>query len=273
MIRQLILLFMTLAAFLPAFASDADLQQQLSGVCKDSIFVLRQPDASKDIEFDSQGNRLGTPKPAYWFENAAFRCSKVAAKNGDVRFEGQRLVLEYDVSQKDFVPRLLGKKVRVMIKNPGESAQLTAVLRKLFLAKDENVRDAAPDYWQRFLHPELRDAVRAEYKLPKDEPKVRVVPNQTPNKPDGTTPPKALYDPDPRYPKLAQKENKQAVSVLWVVIDRNGSPTAVTVVRPAGNGFDDMAAEAVKGWKFQPATKEGFPVPVQVKIEVNFRLY
>ncbi len=248
------------------------MQQQLTDVCRNSIIVLRQPDGSNNLEFDAQGNRIGTSKPAYWFENAAFQCATVKVKKRRVGFEGKRFVLEYDVSQKDFVSRPLGKKVRVTIENPGQSTQLTAVLRKLFLTKDENLRDAAPDYWQRFLHPELRDAVRAEYKLPKDEPKDRVMPNQTPKKADGTSPPKALHDPEPRYPKLAKEENKQAMSVLWVVIDKNGNPTAITVLRPAGHGFDDMAAEVVKGWKFRPAMKEGAPVPVQVKIEMNFRL-
>lgn len=271
MIRHLVSLVISLVIFLPAFGSDADLQQQLSDVCG-SMVVLRQPDGSGNIDFDAQGNRLGTPKPAYWFENAASQCSTVKVKNGDASFEGKRLVLEYDLSQKGFVPRPLGKKVRVTIKNPGDSAQLAQIVRKLFLGKDENLRDAAPDYWQRFLHPELCDAVRAEYKLPKEEPKDRLVPNRTPKKPDGTTPPKEIHSSEPEYPRLARKEKKDGMSALWVIIDENGRPTAITVLRPAGHGFDDMAAEVVKGWKFQPATKEGAPVPVQVKIEFNFRL-
>jgi len=38
-------------------------------------------------------------------------------------------------------------------------------------------------------------------------------------------------------------------------------------------GLDEKAIEAVRQWKFKPATKDGHPVAVQVNIEVSFRLY
>jgi TonB family protein len=38
-------------------------------------------------------------------------------------------------------------------------------------------------------------------------------------------------------------------------------------------GLDEKAIEAVKQYRFNPATFEGHPVPAQINIEVNFRLY
>jgi len=38
-------------------------------------------------------------------------------------------------------------------------------------------------------------------------------------------------------------------------------------------GFDEQAVHAVQMWKFEPAMKDGKPVPVMIKVEVNFRLY
>jgi TonB family protein len=38
-------------------------------------------------------------------------------------------------------------------------------------------------------------------------------------------------------------------------------------------GLDEKALEAVRQWKFAPATKDGHPVAVRVAIEVAFRLY
>jgi TonB family protein len=37
--------------------------------------------------------------------------------------------------------------------------------------------------------------------------------------------------------------------------------------------LDEKAVEAVKQYKFKPATLKGQPVPVEVNIEMNFRLY
>jgi TonB family protein len=38
-------------------------------------------------------------------------------------------------------------------------------------------------------------------------------------------------------------------------------------------GLDEKAIEAVKNWRFEPAMKDGHPVPVQIAVEVDFHLY
>jgi len=43
-------------------------------------------------------------------------------------------------------------------------------------------------------------------------------------------------------------------------------------VKPLGKGLDEKAMDAVKTWRFEPATKEGAPVAIQIQIEVTFRL-
>ena len=39
-----------------------------------------------------------------------------------------------------------------------------------------------------------------------------------------------------------------------------------------GMGLDQAAIDAVQTWRFRPAAKNGTPVPVQINVEVNFRL-
>jgi TonB family protein len=54
--------------------------------------------------------------------------------------------------------------------------------------------------------------------------------------------------------------------------DETGNVARAKVTRPLGKGLDEKALEAVRRWKFKPATYNGEPVPVQVQAEVTFRL-
>jgi len=89
----------------------------------------------------------------------------------------------------------------------------------------------------------------------------------------GVTAPRALYQPDPEYSEEARRAKFQGVVVLNVVIGPDGRPRDLRVARSLGMGLDEKAIEAVRQWKFAPATKDGHPVAVQVGIEVAFRLY
>jgi len=89
----------------------------------------------------------------------------------------------------------------------------------------------------------------------------------------GVSAPKVLYAPDPEYSDEARKAKYQGTVVLWVVIGPDGRPKDIRVQRSLGMGLDQKAVEAVKLWKFEPARKDGQPVPVQINVEVSFRLY
>jgi TonB family protein len=89
----------------------------------------------------------------------------------------------------------------------------------------------------------------------------------------GVSSPRAIYDPEPEYSEEARKAKYQGTVVLWVVIGSDGRAKDLRVQRSLGMGLDEKALEAVRKWRFAPALKDGRPVPVQVNIEVSFRLY
>jgi TonB family protein len=60
--------------------------------------------------------------------------------------------------------------------------------------------------------------------------------------------------------------------VISLIIDAQGNPMRLQVVRHLGMGLDQKAVEAVKGYRFKPAMRFGKPVAVTVNIEVNFKL-
>ncbi len=85
--------------------------------------------------------------------------------------------------------------------------------------------------------------------------------------------PKLIYAPDPEFTEKARKAKYQGVCVISTIVDAQGKPTRVQVVRHLGMGLDKKAVEAVKQYTFTPAMRFGQPVAVEVNIEVNFRLY
>jgi TonB family protein len=64
----------------------------------------------------------------------------------------------------------------------------------------------------------------------------------------------------------------QGVATLSLVVDASGKPTDIQIQSPLGLGLDEKAVEAVSKWKFEPAKKDGKPVPVAIAVEVDFHL-
>jgi TonB family protein len=60
--------------------------------------------------------------------------------------------------------------------------------------------------------------------------------------------------------------------VLSLVVDDQGRPQNLKVVRSLGLGLDTKAIEAVEKWSFRPGMKDGKSVPVMGTIEINFKL-
>jgi len=95
----------------------------------------------------------------------------------------------------------------------------------------------------------------------------RVYPNETGQV---DTLARRLKGASPSYPsgRAPRLKSGQRVSVLvrFVVTDA-GDVTDVVVVESAGQPVDDVVVAAVRGWKYEPATKRG----VRVKVETSFR--
>ncbi len=84
--------------------------------------------------------------------------------------------------------------------------------------------------------------------------------------------PQIISKVEPEYSEDARKAKYQGVVLLSIVIDANGIPRDIKVIRPLGLGLDEKAIEAVQKWRFRPAMKGGKPVAVSANVEVNFRL-
>jgi TonB family protein len=89
----------------------------------------------------------------------------------------------------------------------------------------------------------------------------------------GVAAPQLIFAPDPEFSDEARRAKFQGVCVVSLIVDTQGNPQRVQVVRHLGMGLDQKAVEAVRHYRFKPATLQGKPVAVEVNIEVNFRIY
>jgi TonB family protein len=101
---------------------------------------------------------------------------------------------------------------------------------------------------------------------------------------DGVSPPKLLYAPVPEYTDRARRKKVQGKVVFSLVVDSQGRPQGVRVLHSLSEtvdkklqgtavGLDEAAAKAVEQYRFDPALLKGKPVPVEITIEVNYRIY
>ncbi|HQP93590.1 MAG TPA: TonB family protein [Thermoanaerobaculia bacterium] len=87
------------------------------------------------------------------------------------------------------------------------------------------------------------------------------------------TAPVLLSVPRPEYPPLARRLRRSANVELLVEIDADGRVTAVRQEGPpVGLGFDERARQAALRARYQPATRDGEPVPGMARLTVSFHL-
>jgi len=90
--------------------------------------------------------------------------------------------------------------------------------------------------------------------------------------PQGLVAPQVLERAEAEYPEEARLAGLTGTVVVRIVVGTDGRVTSAWVVQGAGHGFDESALQAARKLRFQPATRDGKPVPVQLDYEVHFEL-
>ena len=76
----------------------------------------------------------------------------------------------------------------------------------------------------------------------------------------------------PSYPKRSPCARVQGKVIMEAVIDEQGRVADVRVLKGLPMGIDVAAVEAVKTWRFKPATLNGKAVRVYYTLTVDFNL-
>jgi len=86
------------------------------------------------------------------------------------------------------------------------------------------------------------------------------------------TEPVKIDGPEPIYPDAAKRAQIQGVVVLEAVVGPDGNVENLTTLRGLPLGLTEAAIQAVRRWRYEPATLRGEPVPVKYIIPVRFTL-
>jgi TonB family protein len=89
----------------------------------------------------------------------------------------------------------------------------------------------------------------------------------------GIVPARPVSINDPDYTDSARRKKINGQVILAVALNAQGAIDQVRVVRSLDPGLDQASIDAVKQWKFEPATKDGKAVPVQFEVDTQFRVY
>ena len=75
------------------------------------------------------------------------------------------------------------------------------------------------------------------------------------------------------YPEQAKRMGVEGKVFVQFVIDKDGSPTDITVLKGIGSGCDEEAIRVIKNMpKWEPGKQRGKPVKVRMSLPVVFRL-
>jgi TonB family protein len=126
---------------------------------------------------------------------------------------------------------------------------------------DDRVMASLPDFWKLYYQ---AVAAKTDYR-PRDPMVLR----------QNTVDTKArlLTTFEPGSNEFAQSKGVAGMALYHAVIGSDGKPGEIAVARPIGFGLDESAVAAIRTAKFEPAVKDGKPVPVMLDLVVQFRIY
>jgi TonB family protein len=251
--RKIRFLFLAVFVFQTAAAHADSIKDALNHRYKNQVLALRSPLTAGELKFDSAGQSLTAPPNSGWLLYGGIYVEKLSLSSDTLRLEGPRAALTSQNGQRMLVRFGKSQRIEIHLDQLLNSIdEANAVMARVFFPSADTVQHATPEFR------------RADDNTPDDE--IYHVGN-------GTSLPRPTYTPEPEFSEEARYAGFQGVVVLKVVVRKAGNIVRIKLQRALGKGLDENAMEGVKQWRFDPATRNGQPVEVEMNIEVAFHLY
>lgn len=76
----------------------------------------------------------------------------------------------------------------------------------------------------------------------------------------------------PEYPRAAVQQHVQGTIAVDVSIGADGVPRIIKVVATRSPDLEKSSVNAITDWRYEPATCNGSPVPVETVLRVDYTL-
>ena len=268
---RLIIFLLFVAAFRPR--ASADLKSELQQNYKGKQLLLKVPYSGTSLRFDSDGNLVGSSQIGPWTTSGVLLVKEVRVESKSIEIDGVReLVISFSPSPEERIATIpTGAKVHITLdlQDPVRQAEDTIpLLARVFQGGD--LQQQIANFWR--PSPEWE---KNPDKLSKHLPgtvvgllngvvKVYSVGSEV-------LPPKPIHTPYPDYPAALRSHGNSDLVILCIVINEMGAPVFFAAAKSPSEALAEHAALAVAKWKFEPARREGQPVPVVINVEINFR--
>lgn len=258
---------MALIACARGQSTASDLQARL---LKKTLY-LRGFYAEDKLRFDGQGVVKGSPAVGT-FTLAGVAVDKVEISGDSLSLRGHRMALTFPKEQPVWVPMRqasrygLGthpEEMQIVVARPA-SGDYAQALNTVFATELGELVPLLPQEWQAYGHTHfLHEPPAAAGGSPVQVAKVGGV----------VSPPRMLKHVEPEYSEAARALKCAGDVMLRLKVDAGGKPYDIAVVKPLGLGLDEKAMLSVAQWTFEPARRGGSPIPVELNIQVAFRIY
>jgi TonB family protein len=251
-------------------------QQSIEARLQGPILMLRGMYGGVTLTFDAQGDLIGSAE-SLPFSMSALKLNKVRVNDSAVDIECLREGLKFEKGTTPDAPESVSAAVLnpstpdiVAIKvardrqNPDS---LGSALNRVFaVGFDDFLANTVPDYWQLWLRYELHpenQAMASPFTGPPPEDSL---------KDRGIQPPRVVHAASPNFNALRVVHDYEGAVTLGLTVDTSGVPQNIFIVHPSGMGFDEVAVETARRYKFAPAKKDGKPVSARINIAIAFKM-
>jgi TonB family protein len=296
-ILKIVLCLLALGAQLDA----VDLSQQLDAQYRGKILLLRGFPSGEKLHYDALDTTTKDSPTGIWTTGGFVLIDEVKVDGQDLTIKGRRMLVASRDNGFQFLfdsPKKRKKAPVVEIEariGPGAGPpEIDALLAKVFLTERDSLAALVPLYWRTCVLAGIRSVNDPKYSSCHFSQEILAIPGvngpadaRTPAREDqvkseqaesvrvyhpgkAISPPVPVYKPDPPFVEASQKLGFAGTVTVSLMVDDQGTPRNIEVVRPLGGGLDEETIRTVSTWKFEPAKRDGQPVAVHVEVEVSF---